>query len=342
MFFSRFFQTPPQNFYTAETLEMDIMRDDEFVAIAVPSIDSTGRENENTVYSNKGYTAPIFKEVGTVNSYDLIRRIPGVNPFQDPDYAANAALESFRIFRKLENKVRRATELMAAQVLTTAAINCVDPNNNSITQITFPSKSTHFVTVSNLWSGGSANPLSDLASMAVTIRTDGRQMPVRAVFGFTAWQLFIKDATVQTQLNRFGLQLGALSPQQMTGVDDRGATFQGYFNIGNYRLEAWTYDGWYLDPVTKTHIRYLPDNKVIILSDGGRLDMTYGQLPILRRPENAALQFLPPRISSPEKGVDMTVNAWFTENGEHLKVSCGTRALPIPTAIDTFGCLTVA
>jgi hypothetical protein len=46
-------------------------------------------------------------------------------------------------------------------------------------------------------------------------------------------------------------------------------------------------------------------------------------------------------MSSSERGLDFTTNAWFTPDGRHLKVSAGTRPLTIPTAIDTFARLNV-
>jgi hypothetical protein len=53
------------------------------------------------------------------------------------------------------------------------------------------------------------------------------------------------------------------------------------------------------------------------------------------------MQFMPPRIQDPTRGLDLSVNAWITPNNKHVKVSFGMRAIPIPTAIDTYGCLTV-
>jgi hypothetical protein len=120
-----------------------------------------------------------------------------------------------------------------------------------------------------------------------------------------------------------------------------GATFQGYIWIGNYKIEMWTYDGWYLDPVTQdARCRTYRPNKVIILSEAIRLDLAYGALPLLRKPSAEIMSILPPRISSVENGFDMSVNAYYSEDGEQLFIRAGTRPLPIPTELDKFGCLT--
>jgi hypothetical protein len=340
MFLSGFFQTPPQNFFNAEKVDLDIMRDDEDVAIAVEDISVSPRMNAATQYTNKAFTPPIFKEAGVITAWDTIKRQPGQDPFVDPDFNANATLQAFKIFRRLENKLRRAVELMCSQVLTTGTVTCVDATGAQLYVLNYVPKSTHISTVSNAWNGGSADPLSDLTAFTSTIRTDGRAMPTKAIFGATAWQDFLGNAKVQSQINRFGLQLGQLNPVPAPDTRGIGATFQGYLWVGNYKIEAWTYDGWYRDPQTGNHLPYVPATKVIVLCDGARLDLAYGAIPILRRPEAGPLSFLPPRINSAANGFDMTTNAYFTEDGSHLMVSAGTRPLPIPTAIDTFGCLT--
>ena len=58
-------------------------------------------------------------------------------------------------------------------------------------------------------------------------------------------------------------------------------------------------------------------------------------------PEARVTQFLPPRMSMPDVGMDFTTNAWVTPDGKHLKLSAGTRPLTIPTAIDTYARLNV-
>jgi hypothetical protein len=50
---------------------------------------------------------------------------------------------------------------------------------------------------------------------------------------------------------------------------------------------------------------------------------------------------MPSRLSDPATGLDLSINAYASLNNKNLIVEVGTRALAIPTALDTFGCLTV-
>src|SRR6185436_13716965 len=101
MFLSSFFKTPPRNVHSTEKVEIDIQRDDEDVAVVITDHSQGPRKNEATLYTNKGFTPPIFDEEGVVSAYNLIKRQPGANPFADPDFLANATFQAFSIWRKL-------------------------------------------------------------------------------------------------------------------------------------------------------------------------------------------------------------------------------------------------
>lgn len=337
MFLSGFFSTPPRNFHTTEKVEIDVIRDDEDVAIVITDISTGARLNEASEYTNKAFTPPIFNEAGPIKAYDLIKREGGFDPFQDPDYNARALREAVKIFRRLERKIRRAIELMASQVLQTGKLTLKDQNGASLYTLDFQPKATHFVTVGTAWSGA-GTPLTDVENLAVVVRRDGKRQPNRLLFGKNAFRNWIGNTEVKARLDNRNMLIGQVAPQ----VRGEGATFQGFVWVGNYRFEMWTYDGFYRDPQTGNHLPYIGDDNVVMLSDGGRLDLSYGAIPRIAPPDPRALAFLPPRMSSSDRGLDLTTNAYFTPNGNTLMVEAGTRPLTIPTAIDTFGCLDTA
>jgi len=119
-----------------------------------------------------------------------------------------------------------------------------------------------------------------------------------------------------------------------------GASYMGFVWLDGYRLECWLYDGFFKHPQTGAATPYVSDDNVIMTSDG-RLDLSFGSIPMIVRPDQRALPFLPPRITDGQRGIDLTLNAWITPNGENVIVSAGTRPLPSPTAIDTYARLDV-
>lgn len=335
MFLSGFFQSPPRNFHDTEDVEIDILRDDEDVAIVIQDISAGSRSNESNLYTNKRWTPPIYDEDGTITAFKLNQRQAGVDPFQNPEFAANAFDEASRVFRKLERKIRRAIELMASQVLQTGILTLVDGAGTTLYSLDFKPKATHFPTAGADWGGGSETPLADLESLSNIIRQDGKKTPNKLIFGAGAFENFISDADVIARLDNRRFFVGEIRPQ----ARGEGAKFQGQISIGHYQYEMWTYDGFFKDPQTGNPTTYVTDDLVIMMSDGGRLDLSFGSIPFVAPPDPRAASFMPPRISDGGAGLDLTTNAYVTPDNKHLKVSAGTRPLTIPTAIDTFGAL---
>lgn len=336
MFLSGFFRSPPQNFHTTEEVELDIQRDTDNVAIVVKDLSLPPNHNENTLYTNKRLKPPIYDEEGAVTSFDMIQRQPGQSTFAQPNYAANATKQAFQIFRKLENKIRRAIELQASQVLQTGQLNLLDKTGAIAYTIDFGPKGTHLVTPT-AWAadGTTGDPLGDIQSLSTVIRRDGKREPNKLIFGLGAFTRFLANAKVAARL----LQIRGALIEAAPVVRGQGATFQGWVWAGHYRFEMWTYDGFYAHPQTGVLTPFVSDNKVIMIGDG-RLDLTYGAIPMITAPDQRALPFLPARISSSSGGLDLTTNAWVTPDGKRVMVSAGTRPLTIPTAIDTYGCIT--
>lgn len=340
MFLSGFFRSPPQNFHTSEKVGIDIIRDDEDIAIVLTDLTSGARKNESTKYVNKEFLPPIFDEQIGIHSYSQIKRQPGVDPFTNPDYAASATEEAFRGVRKLERKIRRSVELMASQVLQTGKITLTDAAGVALYVLDFQQKATHRVTVGTAWAenGATGSPLADITALARVVRRDGKARPDRLVFGSSAMQRFLANADVQKYIVKDGLGMGSLAPE----TRGEGASFVGRIWIDNYLYEMWLYDNFYRDPVTGNHVDYVSTNNVIMTSSKGRLDLSYGAIPLIGEPDPTAMPFLPNRMSDSGRGLDLTLNAWRTPDRKHLMVSAGTRPLAIPTAIDTFATLTVA
>lgn len=338
-FLSAFFKSPPRNFHVSEKVEIDVLRREPRIAIPIHSLTVGTRKHENTKYVNKGYTPPIYDMETALSAFDGLKRRPGQDPFQDPNFVAAASEEAFRHMHELEELIRRAIEVQASQVLQTGVLSLVDADGVVIYALDFEPKSTHFPTTGTTWatSGATGNPLGDLASLAEVVRRDGKQNPDILIFGTSALQRFLANTDVKAQLDNRGMEIGHIAPI----AQGMGATRVGFIWIGLYRFEIWGYQGEYIHPQTGAMTPFVGADNVIMLASNGRLDLTFGAIPMFVPPDARAAAFLPPRMSSPDRALDLTTNAWVTPDGKHLMLSAGTRPLTIPTAIDTFGCLDV-
>jgi hypothetical protein len=338
LFLSGFFQSSPRNFHSSEKVEIDIVRSDESIAIAVQSIKSGARQNEETLYQNKAFTPPVFREEYALSAYDLGNRRPGVDPYTDPDFGANATVAAFRKMRLLEDKVRRSVELMCSQVLQTGAVTLTDSAGVAVYELDYGARPSHILTVGTTWhqAGSSGNPLLDLENLAIEVRRDGKKQPNKLIFGTAAWRAFKANALVQAAFDKEVFNLAAMAPASR----GQGATFMARVWIGAYLFECWVYDGFFKHPQTGVLTSYVDEDNVIMLSEGGRLDLSWGAIPRIVAPDQRALSFLPGRMSSSERGLDLNPYAWLSANGNAVMLEVAARPLAIPTAIDTYACLT--
>jgi hypothetical protein len=336
LFLSGFFNSPQQNFHNSEEVEIDIVRSEEDLSVVITDLSTGYRMNTEDIYTNKSFKPPIHKEAGPLNAFSLLKRTAGRTPFEDPQFQADATTRAFRIFRKMEAKIRRSIELQASQVLQTGIVNLTDETGTALYNLNYAPKATHFPTAGITWTtGGGDDKLGDLRALADVIRADGLKGANTLVFGDDAFDAFIQDTRVQNALDNRRMDLGQVAPD-MRG---QGGVFQGTIWIGNYRFNMWTYSGRYNDLQTGTSTRFVDPGKVVMLSDDSRFDATFGAVPSFVRPESRALPFLPTRMNGPQAGVDMFTNAWLSDDGEQLFVGVSSRPLLIPTAIDQFGCL---
>lgn len=339
-FLSGMFTSPPENFYSSEEVEIDIVRSGEDVAVVVQNLDTGYRMNTADLYTNKSFIAPVYKEAFPVRSSDLIKRQPGMNPFETVDFRANLITQVFRQATKVEQKIRRSIELQASQVLQTGALTLTDENGTALYSLDFQPKATHFPTSGTAWDQAGADPIGDLDSLCNVVREDGLEDPDQLTLGEDAWESFISNDAVQKRFEQRRLELGVLGPSQRVG---NGGIYRGVVEVGNYQLDVWSYGGRYKDPQTGASTQYLDPAKAIVRSSRGRMDATYGAIPniaeILGLGTARILPELPGRLSSSTTGMDMSFAAWMSADGQSLFAGAGSRPLMIPTAIDTYGCL---
>ena len=331
-FLTRFFKP---KFYNSKSVEIDIVRSDEDVAIVISDVSTGSRMNSTDIYTNKEFVAPIYDEAVPLNVFDLLNRQPGVDPFADLNFQGNATARMLDGMTKIEAKIRRAVELQASQVLQTGTVDLIDSTGATLYSIDYIPKATHFPTAAIAWGTGTEDKMADLQGLADVCRADGLSRADMLLFGSDAFQSFIKDEDVRSLLDNRRMELGGIAPV------DRGdeATFQGTITIGDYRFEMWTLAARFKEPQTGVSTPFIDPAKVIVMDSKARMDGTFGAIPLILPPDQRVLPFLPGRISNVTGGVDLFPNAWASNDGKNIFASLASRPLMIPVALDTYGCL---
>lgn len=341
-FFSGMFSARPENFHTSEEVEIDIVRSEEDVSIVIQDLSTGYRMNSQDLYTNKGFKPPIHKEAVPINSFDLIKRMPGQNPFESPDFRANVITRMFDGMRKVERKIRRAMELQASQVMQTGVVTLTDSNGVALYTLNYAPKATHFPTAGVSWATATlAQKIADLTNLADVIRGDGLTDPDQVIMGAKVWENLLQTAGFLDRFDARRADIGTIAPMDRQGS---GGIYRGVIELGNYKLDVWTYNGRYKHPQTGVSTPFMAPGKVIVRSSTARFDATFGAIPnigaLLSGGGGQLIPELPSRMSSPGANMDLFTNVWMTADGEQLFGGVGARPLLIPTAIDTYGCLT--
>jgi hypothetical protein len=337
-FLQSLFTIKPGNIYNGKKVSIDIQRFGEQIALVVEH--GTGpRLNDLDIFTTKEFTPPQYGEALPFDVEDLVERMVGVDPFTAAYTEYSSQLLAYMItgFAAIDDKIKRAVELQASQILTTGKLDLKDDAGATLYSLDFQPKATHFVTTGTSWGPGVGDPIGDLQSLANVIRADGKVNPDRLIFGDgVALREFLNNAEVQSLLDNRRFEMGEIAPQ----FANSGATFYGFIWIGAYKFEIWCNPEMYEDPENPgTLLPYVPGDKVIMLSSQTRLDRTSARVPLPLGPDPRVSGLLPGRVSSSDANFDVTPNMHCTPNGKQIMGELESRTLLIPVQIDGFGCL---
>ena len=338
-FLSRRFTVKPGGIYMGDKVAIDIQRFGEDVAIAIKKC--TGPNlNDIDIFTTKEFTPPAYGEAFNLDVCELLNRMAGVDPYTAAytEYAGQLVAKMAQGFMVIDDKIQRAVELQASQILQTGKLLLLDDNGATVYEIDFKPKATHFPTVGTAWSDAvNSTPLDDIKSLADKVRTDGKVNPNRLTFGDLAFSQFMNSDQVQAALNNRRIEVGFIDPE----MEDSGAVNQGRIWIGSYAYDMWTYPEEYKDPQTGNPVKYVEDDKVVVDSTRTRFDMTSARVPLPLGPDPRVEGLLPGRLSSREGSFDVTPNVYPTPNGKQIMGELESRPLLVPVQIDGFGCLDV-
>lgn len=337
-FLSSFFKTTEEDYTDAEFIDLDIVRGSEEVAPVIRNLGDGAVTIADDVFTGKSVKPPVYVLDRPVNIFDLMKRQPGEN-----EYAAIGTWYA-RLFNILKRAfvlmfgmLKRSVELQASQVLQTGTITLTDDQGKPAYTLDFKPKDTHIKEVTTKWDQAGADPIEDLRAVMDAIRTDGFVEATTAIMGAAAFDKFISNDKVLKQFEKDKLNLGALSPRLV----NKGAKYQGYLEMGAYRLDIFTYNGRYQEFGTKAPKKFVDDDKVIILADVEDLDFrcVYGGVPSLGM--DAPFTEIVPETVTYEGGIRFHNRAYKDQKKNTYTAETTVRPICIPVSIDRFGCLTV-
>lgn len=329
------FLVRPGNISDSQKIVIDIERFDEDVSPVVTALEGPTR-NKSDQFTSKEFEPPTINEGSSIDVGQLLKRQPGETEYDATDVAWLSSMVKHlqKNMRLMADKIARNREWQASQILLTSLLQLTDETGALVYEIDYKGKTSHFPTAGTSWDGA-ASILNDIEALSDVCRDDGLVDIDELWMGATTFNTFVADSGVQQHYDNRRMSMGSIEPRQMGA----GAKFQGSLSIGNYQYSIITYNGRGILPAAGTKTKFLPDDKVIFLSQDTRLDTVYGGVPRVVEPDPRFAGFLPDRIAIPG-AIDMSPNIYASVDGKQTLFDLESRPLLIPTQIDGYACLT--
>ena len=328
LFLSSFFGKNPGELVESpvERIDVDVIRDTRRHAVDVIRGGGVGNANTSQQFTVHEYKPPLYWEETPLTPNMLNKRIPGQQPFEALDMAAHIAYHATVIQREQSMKILREIERMAAEALQLGTITLVNTES-----LDFGKKAAHAVVPAVKWDQVST-PLVDIQNLCDVIFQAGKMKPDTLIFGTAAWGAFINNASVIAALNTRFIQPGLIDPQANT----LNATFQGRLTIGDYFLDLFSYNDFFMNALGVA-VPYVTTDTVIVMNRNARLTKAFAAVELLPQyVEEYGSRGLP-RI--PEFVQGRIVPFAYERAPNALLVGVQSAPLVIPTAIDTIGTL---
>lgn len=333
LFMSSIFLARPENYHNSQSVEIDIIRHGE--AVAVVQRDGNGAHmNTFDNVTNKSFIPPVTKEACAIRAMDLISREAGDNPFLDASFQGKLTKRIMRDMPELEKLVRRLIELQASQIMQTGKVDLLGEDATVTYTLDYGMKPSHKITSGTAWNLSGGDPIGDLETACDVIRDDGLQEADEVWMGIDAFNAFVDNAKVRDRFDNRRMELGRIVEARENSV---GGKYRGTVDVGNYQLDVWTYNGRYDDAASGTKKKFLDPANVVVRSSTARMDASFGAIPKIEDGNSRLAKFLPRRFSG--SNIDLHTSVYTDNASETLTLSVGARPLLIPTALDSFACI---
>jgi hypothetical protein len=310
-----------------------VMRDDEQVAVDVAR-GSEGNRNEWSIATEKIGDPLYFREnfdILPMQGYDAL-----LNPSLALAPAGALALSSLvrTVAEKqaaLIKKIKRAIEIMCAQILMTGVIE-MSANGTGIS-IDYKRKAASLqdTSVSAPWTTGATDVYEQIETDCTFLRAYGKttDMEFDLIAGNAAFNALLKNTTFLERQKSYNMKLDSVNPPARVSVTS-GAVWNGRLSAGPYTVNIYTYPQSYDvlsvvgGNIVRTPTQYIDTNKYVIIPKTPYFKTFFGAVPpIVDGSGNA----------TPIAG-DFVFTDWVAADKRSHNYDIESCPLPVPVAID--------
>jgi hypothetical protein len=301
--------------------------------IAVDVLRGTeGNKNKFGLSTEKVFMPPYYSENfnnACLALYDQLAAYPG--EVVDSQLVSEAVREITDNYVELKNKIERAYEVQAAQVLQTGKVT-----TKTLEVIDYKAKPSHIKTLTTLWSAAEPKIFESLRTICDQLKKDGAAaVEFDVVLGSSALIALLDSDEYKEKYGLYPMVPGQYNLPRAEQTS--GAVFHNRIAAGPYILNLWSYGETYTNE-SGVDTPYLDAKKVLVIAKSFRGFMSFGAVPRVLT-DNGILQnnqF----ASVLDSGAYVLNNYIKPEVSSHV-FEIKSAGLVVPLAIDHYACLTV-
>ncbi len=271
-FFRSFFMTKESD---TKQISIEVQRGTELIAVDVER-GTEGNRNSFSKSTEKIFVPPYYNEYFDATELDFYDRLFTENGTVDATTFGQWLSTVVEKLALLQDKIERAYELQASQVLHTGIVTLTNGDN-----IDFKRKAASLVDkgAGNYWITGTVSPYTDLEAACTFCRTKGKTGGTifNAVFGADALTDFLNNTIVKARADIRRIALDSIRMPQRNAF---GGVLHGEVSAGPYSVRIWTYPEYY-DTKTAQNLPYMDPKKVIVIPENPRFVLGFAAVPQL-------------------------------------------------------------
>lgn len=270
----------------ASVIDIDIIRGNERLAATILR-GSEGRalnKQKNTSdqkYSNKSRLWPLIEEEGDITADQLNKRVAGEGPYSGITKEMRMQILAMGHHQEHVRRIVRTFEYLASQSILTGKQPALIGTANNDYIYDFGRDAGNTITVGQVWDAGSPTILADIDGGCQQAREQGHVNIDMGIVGGGAMDAMINDSLFNTQADNRRIELIEVSdknpvPAKFNRFIESGFVARGRLRTPKgYELWLFTYNEVYQNSAGAVQ-KYMPDDKMILLSSGARFDRYFG------------------------------------------------------------------
>jgi hypothetical protein len=288
--------------------------------------------NKFDLSTAKAFLPPYYAESFTNEDLALYDQLFATsNELTDTALVAAAAQEVTEKYLELRNKIERAYELQAAQVLQTGKVTTL-----TLDVIDYKAKNTLIYTLSTKWDAATPKIFESIQTVCDTLRKNGASASeFDLIFGTTALSTFLES---EEYAKKFGLNPVVSADYNLPRMNETsGAVFHNRISAGPYKINIWSYPASYTNS-SGVDTDYIDAKKVIFIAKSANFFITFAAVPrvITDNGVNQNAQF----AKVIDNGAYVLNNFVKPEVSSHI-FEIKSAGLALPMTVDHFACVQV-